>query len=354
LALMALLLALATNIGVGTMVASFRQTFVGWLDQRLASELYVTARTEAEGEEIVAYLKNRADAVLPIWHVEGEAAGQPVEIFGVADHQTYRDKWPLIEALPGVWDEVAAGRGLLINEQLWRRSKLALGAALLLPGGLSLPIVGVYSDYGNPIGQVTIGIDQLTAHYPDVQRLRFGIRVQPSLASALANDLRDTFALPPENVRPQAEIKAFSLQVFERTFTVTAALDVLTLGIATIAIFASLLTLANMRLPSVAPVWAMGVTMRTLAQLDLARSLILAALTLLVAIPLGIALAWALLAIVNVEAFGWRLPLRLFPGDWAWLGVMALAAATVAAALPAWSLARMSPSRLTKVFSNER
>ena len=36
LALMALLLALAANIGVGTMVSSFRQTFVGWLDQRLA------------------------------------------------------------------------------------------------------------------------------------------------------------------------------------------------------------------------------------------------------------------------------------------------------------------------------
>jgi putative ABC transport system permease protein len=97
----------------------------------------------------------------------------------------------------------------------------------------------------------------------------------------------------------------------------------------------------------------MGVTMRTLAQLDLARSLMLAALTLLVAIPLGIALAWALLAIVNVEAFGWRLPLRLFPGDWLRLGVMALAAAAVAAALPAWSLARTSPSRLTKVFSHE-
>ena len=40
---MALLLALAANIGVGTMVSSFRLTFTGWLDQRLASELYVTA-----------------------------------------------------------------------------------------------------------------------------------------------------------------------------------------------------------------------------------------------------------------------------------------------------------------------
>ena len=45
MALMALLLAIATNVGVSTMVSSFRLTFTGWLDQRLVSELYVTLDT---------------------------------------------------------------------------------------------------------------------------------------------------------------------------------------------------------------------------------------------------------------------------------------------------------------------
>ena len=36
---LSLLLALAANIGVSTMVGSFRLTFTGWLDQRLVSEL---------------------------------------------------------------------------------------------------------------------------------------------------------------------------------------------------------------------------------------------------------------------------------------------------------------------------
>ena len=55
LALMALLLALAANIGVGTMVSSFRLTFVGWLDQRLMAELYVTTRDEDQAHEITAW-----------------------------------------------------------------------------------------------------------------------------------------------------------------------------------------------------------------------------------------------------------------------------------------------------------
>jgi putative ABC transport system permease protein len=83
------------------------------------------------------------------------------------------------------------------------------------------------------------------------------------------------------------------------------------------------------------------------------RAGVLAALTLVAALPLGLALAWMLLAVINVEAFGWRLPMFLFPGDYARLGALALAAAVAAAAWPALRLARTPPSALLKVFANE-
>jgi putative ABC transport system permease protein len=65
-------------------------------------------------------------------------------------------------------------------------------------------------------------------------------------------------------------------------------------------------------------------------------------------------LAWVLLAVVNVEAFGWRLPMYIFPHDYAVLGVFALGAAAIAAAWPARKLARTPPADLLKVFANER
>jgi putative ABC transport system permease protein len=160
--------------------------------------------------------------------------------------------------------------------------------------------------------------------------------------------------LPPGNVIDQNAIKAFSLGVFERTFTVTAALNVLTLAVAGFAILMSLLTLAAIRLPQLAPVWAMGLTRGALARVELVRALVLAALTSVLALPLGLALAWVLLAFVNVEAFGWRLPMYLFPGDYARLGLWTMGAAGLAALWPAWRLARTPPSHLLKVFANER
>jgi putative ABC transport system permease protein len=354
MALMALLLALATNIGVGTMVSSFRQTFVSYLDQRLASEIYVSGRSEGEADAMRAWLISRSDAVLPIWNVEGKVAGQPAQIFGVADHETYRKNWPMLAAMPDVWDKIARGEGVLINEQLSRRQKLDPGSAISLPGNWQSQVLGVYSDYGNPVGQVIVGIDQLNLRYKDVTKLRYGIRVQPGKAAALAEDLRNQFDLPTTNIVNQADLKEFSLEVFERTFTVTTALNVLTLGVAAIAMFASLMTLAEMRLPQLAPVWAMGLTRRRLVSLEFLRSLMLAALTMIAALPLGLALAWVLLAIVNVEAFGWRLPMSVFPAQWIWLGFLGFLASALAAAIPVRRLSLIAPSDLLRVFANDR
>jgi putative ABC transport system permease protein len=354
LALMALLLAMAANVGVSTMVSSFRLTFTGFLDQRLASELYARADNAAQAAAIVESASGRVDAILPILSVERKVAGLPAEIHGARDHATYRDHWQFLHAVPDAWDALARGEGVLVNEQLFRRAGLDLGAAIEIAPGAKLPVLGIYGDYGNPIGQVIVNEAVFARQFPEVNALRFGFRVDPSRVDGLRTILREQAGVPEGAMIDQASIKALSLAVFERTFTVTTALNVLTLVVAGFAILMSLLTLAAMRLPQLAPVWALGLTRRTLAGLDLVRAVMLAALTAVLALPLGLALAWALLAVVNVEAFGWRLPMYLFPIDYLRLGGLALLAAALAALWPAWRLSQMPPARLLGVFSNER
>jgi len=160
--------------------------------------------------------------------------------------------------------------------------------------------------------------------------------------------------LPETAITDQSRLKAFSLQVFERTFTVTGALNVLTLAVAAFAILMSLLTLASIRVPQLAPAWALGLTRRKLGQLELLRAVVLAMVTTVLAIPLGLLLAWVLLSYVNVEAFGWKLPMYLFPSHYALLTLFALLAAALAALWPAIRLARTPPSDLLKVFANDR
>jgi putative ABC transport system permease protein len=260
----------------------------------------------------------------------------------------------LLSHEPDVWDRVASGTGVLINEQLARRERLTTGAAITLPGGWQTDIAGIYSDYGNPLAQVIVGLDDLTTRYPGAERDDFGVRLPPSKVDGLKTALIDEFGLPPDNMIDQTALKEFSLAIFDRTFTVTGALNVLTLAVAGFAILTSLLTLSAMRLPQIAPVWALGVSRVEISALELIRAVLLAVLTFVLSVPVGLVLAWILLTVINVDAFGWRIPMLIFPGDWVRLGLLSLLAAVLASLWPASRLARMAPARLVAVFSHER
>ena len=354
LALMALLLALAANIGVGTMVSSFRLTFAGWLDQRLFAEIYVRATSDDQGEELAQWLDSQGIKALPRRYHDTRYKGAPMRIYGFVDDAAYRANWPLLDALPDVWDRTARGEAMLINEQLSRRFGLDPGDVFEPEPGWRMPVAGIYSDYGNPNGQAMTSLPVLLARAPDIPNRQYGLRAAPQEVTKLVKIIRHKFDIPRENITDQASVKAMSLAVFDRTFVVTAALNLLTLAVAGFALLTSLLTLWNQRLPLLAPVWAMGVTRRTLAAAEVLRSLLLASITALLALPLGLVLAWTLLAVINVQAFGWKLPMFLFPLDWLRLFLLALLAAVIAAVLPARRLSRIAPAELLKVFADER
>jgi putative ABC transport system permease protein len=359
LALMALLLALAVNVGVATMVETFSKTFLTWLDGRLAADVYVSTRDNAQANEIKAWLRGRSEvqAILSGGRAEVQIAGAPVEALGLPDHATYREHWPLLQMAPDGWSKLPAGMTCFISEQLSRRMNLSLGERIEVPtpgGNWPLTIAGIYADYGNPKGQVAVNAAALFAHFPDVPQTRMALRVEPGKVAGLVTDMSAQFGLDGRNLLDQAALKAESTRIFNRTFAVTTALNAFTLGVAGVALLTSLLTLANSRLPQLAPLWALGVTRRRLALIELTKTMSVALITALLALPLGLLVAWCLIAIVNVKAFGWRLPFDVFPLQLLKLLAVALAASLLASLIPVARLARMQPANLVKVFASER
>jgi putative ABC transport system permease protein len=359
LALMALLLALAVNVGVGTMVETFSRTFRTWLDGRLSADVYLNAADDTQAAAIKAWLAQLPDveAILQGGRAEAKIDGAPVEILGIADHITYRDHWPLLQSTAKTWDRLRTGDAGLVSEQLARRLKIGLGDRVEVPapaGNWTLEVVGIYADYGNPKGQVGVNIDALIRHFPEIPRTRLALRVAPAKIPALISSLQNAFGLDSRSLLDQAALKAESTRIFNRTFAVTAALNAFTLGVAGVALLTSLLTLSNSRLPQLAPLWAIGITRRRLAAIELLKTVSVALITTLLALPLGLLVAWCLIAVVNVKAFGWRLPFDVFPLQLVELVAVAMAASLLAALLPVLKLARMQPANLIKIFANER
>jgi putative ABC transport system permease protein len=88
--------------------------------------------------------------------------------------------------------------------------------------------------------------------------------------------------------------------------------------------------------------------------LNLGQTWLLAVLTLAFALPLGLLLAWCLDAVINVQAFGWRLPLQIFPLQLVQLMGLAMVATLLASAWPLFKLYRTRPADLIRTFADEK
>lgn len=357
-ALVALLLALSTSIGVGGMVDGFRNTFSLWLDQRLAADVYVRTDHETQAEQVIKWLNDHpaVSAILPSAGTESLIEGMPVELRGIKVHSTYSDHWPLLSHTPATWQNIESGAAVMINEQLARRLALRTGDSLTIRGlqQTEFNIAAVFSDYGNPKGQVIMALDTLFQNWPKAERGSIALRVEPIQLEAVIQALTETFSLSPTQVIDQQAVKRYSLQLFERTFAVTQALNLLVLAVAAIALFSSLLSLSALRLNQIAPIWACGVSRWQLVITELLRLMLLAFITALLAVPLGLIISYCLVTVINVRAFGWALPWHVFPMQWLYLVLAALCSAFVAAIVPVLKLRFSSAGEFLKGFADDR
>ena len=107
-------------------------------------------------------------------------------------------------------------------------------------------------------GKIIINEELFRNLYPQSYPARFGIRTNNPVE--LQSEIINQIGIDNNSIIDQKSLKAFSLEIFERTFLVTSALNILTLGVASFAILMSLLTLADRRIPQLSPVWALGLT----------------------------------------------------------------------------------------------
>ncbi len=369
LAMMALLIALSANLGVSSMVGGFRLTFLDWLDQRLVADLYLRPPAE-QFEAIETWLDERSDVteLLPTRRTEATlyAVGRdgstrdlalPTSLYGITPGDSLMPSWPLLDTLEGrnaAWEAFAEGEAF-INEQLAIGEGLAPGDRLTLDvpqGREQVTVVAIYPDYGNTRGEVLFATGQLASRFGAPPGSIGIVLAAGADHSALGQALTQRFGLGSDSLVDQREVKRIATGIFERTFTITRALSALTLGVAALALLASLLAQARERRRQLAPLWALGIPRAQLVRVQLGQLGGAALVTGALAIPLGILLALGLVAVINVAAFGWRLPLFLFPGEIALTLVTAVAVALLATVLPAVTLWRTPPRALLAEEAN--
>ena len=210
LALMALLLALAVNVGVGTMVESFSRTFVGWLDGRLAADVYVSATDDAQATAIKAWLRDRPEvrgdpARRPRRHADGRRADRGL---GPARSRHLQRALAAAESTANAWVRLRpgdAGSGQRTTgpapEACDRRSHRGARARRRLAAGSRRHLCRLRQPEGPDRRQLRRADAALSRH-PRTPALACASRHAeiPALMSAL----RDKFGLDDRNLADQA------------------------------------------------------------------------------------------------------------------------------------------------------
>lgn len=357
-AIAALALAVSVGVGVGTMVSSFRVAVSTWLESALGHDLYLSPPTLV-GNRSTASVEPEALAALR--RVEGIAAvatvrrvqllhddGRLTQLVAVDTGQGDPSSQLLAGDPATVWPAWRAGAAL-VSEPFAARRGVAIGDELELPtdrGPRRFEIVGVYRDYASDQGVVMLERRVYERLWDDRGVSGVGLDLAPGveLAAAEARVRAAVAELQPLVLQSQRELVDASLDVFDRTFVVTDVLGLLATTVAFVGVLASLMALELERGRERAVMRAVGMTPGQLAGVVASQTGLIGLVAGLLAIPLGLLMAWLLIFVINQRSFGWSMPMQLSARPLLLALGTALAASLLASLYPAWRQSRTHPA----------
>ncbi len=346
-AAMAFMLALASNIGIETMVGSFRTTTDSWLTQRLAADIYIKPTTSSAGRINAWLLKQpEVDEVWQQWHVAMPTDKGKLQVMSIGRSEGENRALALKVAIPDYWYNFHYKKGVMISESMALKLKLTPGDNLSFPApmGGGWKVVGVYYDYGNPYKQLLLSHNNWLNTFTGKGSIGLGVTLKEGVdRTDLLSRVTRLFRLSYERVYDNSSIHAQAMRVFDRTFVVTDTLGTLTLFIAVCGLFFATLAGEISRQKQFALLRCLGLTSAELVMLAGLQLLVIGLITTMIALPLGLVLAQLLIDVVMKYSFGWTMEMTLFPLEYILTFSWTLVSLIIAGAWPVWRMVKRPP-----------
>ncbi|MBH98593.1 MAG: ABC transporter substrate-binding protein [Rhodospirillaceae bacterium] len=337
----ALTVAVATVIGIGLMVSSFRISVDEWLSGTLTADIYLS--TESEN----VFSNSRIEELNAIQGVIGTSITRFIRVPTEQGELTIRAQragplgWglSLIEEFPDAIERMESNEGILVSEPLAFRQGLEPGDKLPLPtkqGKEEFTILGSFKDYNTNGGTILMSLSLYRTYWNDEDINGVGVYLdtnsdRENTISEIRTFLEET---PSVRYRSTDFIQEQSLSIFDQTFKITEVLRVLAGLVAFLGLFSALMSIEIEKTREVATLRAMGLDPRQIGILTLSQTSLLGLASGLFAIPLGIIMAILLIYVINVRSFGWSMSLVLSSQPLLFGVLLALTASILAGIYP--------------------
>jgi putative ABC transport system permease protein len=314
IAIVAILVALGSAIGMQIMVKSFSHTLNAHLEKQLSADIYL--RSDKLDNNLRQTLSNLSDVEKLSIYMEsdGKVNNMPASLASFGEDFKHYQHISLTSGLTISHDNFTE-KGCLANEQSKIKFGFSLNDVAVFEQNatkFSCRITGFFYDYGNPsISLLTLEKRQKTAAL-NHDIFGYSIRIKSSASvAAFSERLINEFKQDSTKILPNKRFKKIANALFEDTFVVTKALNGFILAIALLSLCTSLLSLSVNQLKQLTILRNLGVTQQQLLTMKLLQTSGVVLFTILFAIPLGFALGLALLKFVMPIAFGWTIHLSL-------------------------------------------
>jgi len=328
-AIAALALALGMSGAMAVMIASLRRTVITWVDQSVASDLFVKSATgDRRGiigtipAEAVDFLRSVPGVAVadPFRTIDAhDARGTPFTI-GAGDFGTA----VRIGALPlesgrdpaEVFGRARREGQVFVSEPFARRFGKKRGDRVRVPtpsGPREFPIADVYPDYSNDRGTVVIDRPLFVSLFHDTDVSTVAIRAAPGVSPEALRDriLAGAGGRFAFSILTNRTLRAEVRKIFDRTFAVTWALEAIALLVAGLGVVNALFALIVERRRELALLRVLGTSRRQLRRSIAIEAGLIGAGALGLAALAGTAFAAILIGVINPQSFGWSIRVEI-------------------------------------------
>jgi putative ABC transport system permease protein len=355
-AVAALMVAIAVTIGVSLMVGSFRFTVETWMNQILHGDVYVSV----PGATVSQPVHSLNPEVIPI--LEGwdgvervdllqnaivDSPYGPIQISANNNPNDGLEQMYLAADYPPeeIWAAVQEG-AILVSEPLANRLGLPRHGgelALYTDAGLrTFPVAGIYYDYASSQGNAILALENYRRLWGDDQVVAAALILAPGVDPQTVADQLETRLAQVQSllVRPNQSLRADTLEVFDRTFAITGALQLMTTFVAFVGVLSAMMSLQLDKQRQLGILKAIGLTARQLWGLIALETGLMGGVAGLLAMPTGYVLALILIFIINRRSFGWTLQMQVAADPFLQAFAIAVLAALLAGLYPASRIVR--------------
>jgi putative ABC transport system permease protein len=307
-------------VAIAVMIGSFRETVQYWIGQTLQADVYVAvggrpglgppATISSEAESTIRSHPAVA-SVEPIRSMTVEYGGRPVTLTA-AHLATLRARGAVLFKSPSAPDLRDGLSSVVVSEPFAVRNHVGVGDVIRLqtPAGLAaFTIAAVYYDYTTDRGVIVIDWSAFRRLYGNLRATNLALMLRPGY---VPDQVRNEIAslLSPEHrlfVHTSATIREEALRIFDRTFSVTYALEAIAILVGMLGVAMTLLTLIVERRRDVTTLRLLGAARAQIRRAVLLEAAVIGLISQTVGLSAGLALAVLLVYVINLQSFGWTI-----------------------------------------------